>query len=254
MTRNNFKIGTRIASGYAVILLLLGVCIGVALYMLHQSQEGMRRITEVNNVRIALVSAMRDTVSDRMVISRSVAILTDADTKRSEWDRIRAQEQVYARDKVRLARTFDEPGTAAEEKAFFAKLQGNEADVLALAPQLQALTIDNRTAEANDVLLSRMAPLQEVWLETLNALARHKRALSTATAHEARAAYRTTVMVMLMLGALAGAMGIGAAAMSMRSLRRQLGGSQTMRGVSLQASLLATSQSLSPSRPTMLIV
>ena len=224
MTLKNMKVGSRLGLGYALILILLGVIVSIAMLRMKQMQGCMRLITDVNNVQIALIATMRNSVSDAMVASRSSAILNDESAKRREWDRIRMLGATYMNTKVKLLKTFADSATQPAEKALFEKLQEREAAVLKLAPELEKLSIANKTAEANDLLVNKMAPLQEEWLDTMEALASWKTKVNEEASREAHSAYDGAVKVMFTLAGIAVAIGAGAGLLVTRSLLKQLGG------------------------------
>jgi methyl-accepting chemotaxis protein len=220
----NMKVGVRLALGYALVLLLLAVIVGVALVKMQQMNERMRNITEMNNLQTALAGAMQDSVTDRAIALRNLALLTDPDAMRPEAERIRKQEAAYADAKTRLGKTFEDPATTPEEKAFFAKLQELETAALPLMAEAEKLGLANNAEEATNVLITKVRPIQAKWLDTLNALARWETKLNDDAAHEARQAYDAAVNIMLTLAAIALVVGVSAAVLVTRSLLRQLGG------------------------------
>jgi methyl-accepting chemotaxis protein len=224
MNLKNMKVSARLALGYALVLILLAAIVCVGLLKMREMRERMRLITDVNNVQITLVGEMQDTVAERMIALRNLAILTDMNAMRTESERIRKQETDYAEAKARLGKTFEDPGTTPEEKAFFVKLQEQESAALPLMREAEKLGLANKMEETNDIMMNRVAPLQAAWLDTMNALARWEVKLNDDAAREARAAYDSAVSQMLTLAAAAIAAGIAAAIMITRALLKQLGG------------------------------
>jgi methyl-accepting chemotaxis protein len=224
MNLKNMKVGTRLALGYALVLILLAAIVCVSLLKMREMRERMRLITDVNNVQITLVGEMQDTVAERMIALRNLAILTDMNAMRTESERIRKQETTYAEAKARLGKTFEDPSTTPEEKALFVKLQEQESAALPLMAEAEKLGLANKMEETNDIMMNRVAPLQAAWLDTMNALARWEVKLNDDAAREARAAYDSAVSQMLTLAAAAIAAGIAAAILITRTLLKQLGG------------------------------
>jgi len=224
MNLKHLKVGTRLTLGYTLILVLLGGIVAIGLYGMKQMEQRLTLITEVNNVQITLVGVMQDSVSDRMIALRNIAILTDKDRLRQEAQRIQSLGAAYADAKARLGKTFEDPGTTPEEKAFFTQLQQQENAAVPVMAEAQRLGLANQIAETNDLLINKAGPLQSAWLDTMNALARWEVKLNTDAAADARAAYVSAVGLMLGLAALALAVGVGAAILITRSLLKQLGG------------------------------
>lgn len=116
MNMKNMKVGTRLALGYTLVLGLLAVIVGFGLLKMRDMQSQTTMITDVNNVQIALVATMRNSVSDRMIALRNMAILTDAQKMAKEAEQLRRLEAAYADAKAKLGKTFEDPLTTPEEK------------------------------------------------------------------------------------------------------------------------------------------
>jgi methyl-accepting chemotaxis protein len=224
MNLKNMKVGTRLSLGYALVLCLLAVTVGIGMLKMREMQARTSTITDINNVQIGLVAKMQDSVSDRMIALRNLAILTDVDKMNTEARHIRELEAIYTDNKTKLAKTFEDPATTPEEKAFLTKLQEQEGAALPLMTEAEKLGLANKMEETNDLLMNKVAPFQAAWLDTMNQLARWEEKLNTDAASDAAKAYRTAVTLMLVLTAIAIAAGIGAATLVTRALLKQLGG------------------------------
>jgi methyl-accepting chemotaxis protein len=224
MNIKNLKVGTRLAVGYALVLCLLIVTVSVGLLKMRVMQDGISTITDVNNIQIGLVARMQDSVTDRMIALRNLAILTDVPKMNVEAQRIRKLEAAYADAKAKLGKTFEDPSTTAEEKAYFSKLQEQETSALPLMADAEKLGLANKIDETNDLLVNKVDPAQAAWLDTLNNLARWEEKLNNDAASSSADAYHSAVTLMLILSAMAIAAGIAAATLVTRGLLKQLGG------------------------------
>jgi len=224
MNLKNMKVGARLALGYGVVLCLLASIVGVSLLKMQQMQERTASITDFNNVQISVIAAMKGSVSERMVSLRNLGLLTDMKPMLLEVDHLRAQEAVYKENLAKLAKSFDDPSTTPEEKAFLVKLQEQEAAALPLMAEAEKLGLANKTDEATPLLLNKVDPLQDAWLGTMNKLGRLEEDANADAAREASDAYHAAVGLMLVLAAIAVAAGITSAVLVTRSLQKQLGG------------------------------
>ncbi|TWI64439.1 methyl-accepting chemotaxis protein [Pseudoduganella lurida] len=224
MNLKNMKVGTRLALGYAIVLLLLVVIVATGVLKMRQMQERADNITEFNNVQIARITALQNSVMDRMIALRNLALLTDTNAMRPEVERIRRQETVYAENAAKLATMFADPSTEAEEKTLWATIVQQEA--LAKAPMADAERqgLANEADASTDTLMNKVRPVQRVWLDAMDKLTALEVTLNAQEAGEARAAYHTAVTSMLVLAAIALAAGVGAAVYVTRTLLAQLGG------------------------------
>ncbi|WP_322405178.1 methyl-accepting chemotaxis protein [Massilia luteola] len=224
MNVKNMKVGTRLALGYALVLALLAVIVGFGLLKMQEMQAHLKLITDVNNVEIALIGKMKDSVNDRMIGLRNLAILTDANKMAQETADLRQAENTYTDARDKLGKAFENPASTAEEKAAFAKLQDEENAALPLMAEAEKLGLANKTEETNDLLMNKVAPLQAVWLGTMKALGRLEIQQNDDAKREANDEYEAAVRMMLGLAAAALAAGSGAAVLVTRTLIRQLGG------------------------------
>jgi methyl-accepting chemotaxis protein len=224
MKLKNLKVRTRLALGYALVLALLALIVGVGLVNMKTMQQQTSIITDVNNLQISLVGTMQSSVSDRMVAMRNIVLMQDAGAMKSELERMRVADSAYLDAMAKLGKTFEDPTTTPEELAFFKKLQEEQNATLPAMAELEKLGLANKDEEAIKMLLERVAPLQAAWLDTMKQLARWEEKLNGEAARDAGAAYHSAVSTMLVLFVVAIGAGIGAAALVTRSLLQQLGG------------------------------
>ena len=224
MNFKNMRVGTRLALGYGLVLCLLGGIVATGLLKMQQMQARTVVITDVNNVQISLIAKMQDSISDRMIALRNLALLTDMNAMRPEAQRIRDLEIVYKESMTQLGKTFEDQSTTPEEKAFFVQLQEQERAVLPLMAEAEKLGLANNADEATPLLMNKVAPLQAAWLDTINKLARWEEKLNNDATRDSSEAYHGAVTTMLLLTAIAIAVGVGSALLVTRSLLKQLGG------------------------------
>ncbi|AVR98304.1 methyl-accepting chemotaxis protein [Pseudoduganella armeniaca] len=221
------KVGTRLAIGYALVLCLMVAIVGTGLLKMREMNERTRNITEVKNVQIALVATMQDTVMDRMVALRNLVMFATPEQMQPEVKRMETQNALHAEAFAKLRKTFEDPDTTAEEKAFAAKLQEVEAKAAPLMAKSMELGLANKAEEGTAYLIDTVRPVQREWLAALNELIAFENKLNTAAATDAQGAYDSAVTLMLMLSAIALAIGVASAVLITRSLLGQLGGEPT---------------------------
>ncbi|WP_036175711.1 methyl-accepting chemotaxis protein [Massilia sp. 9096] len=218
------KVRTRLALGYTLVLLLLAAIVGVGLVNMKRMQDQTSTITDVNNIQISLVSMIQGSLSDRMIALRNLVIFTDAADMAKEVGQLRATEAVYQDAMGKLDKTFEDPSTSPEERAFSRKLKEQQLAAGTAMAKLEKLGLSNQDEEATQVLKNEVEPLQRAWLDTTKQLAHWEEKLNADAAHDASAAYHAAVSTMLALLVVAIGVGAGAAALVTRSLLQQLGG------------------------------
>ncbi|GGY74159.1 methyl-accepting chemotaxis protein [Pseudoduganella plicata] len=218
------KVGTRLAIGYALVLCLMLAIVATGLLKMREMNERTRTITEVNNVQIALIATMQDTVTDRMIALRNLILFTTSEQMQPETKRIATQEALYTEAFAKLQKTFEGPETTQEEKAFAVKLQELSSKAAPLMAKSMELGLANKAEEGTDYLINQLRPVQREWLATLSDLVAFEDKLNARAAANAQAAYDGAVKLMLMLGGIALALGVASATTITRGLLRQLGG------------------------------
>jgi len=224
MNLKNMKVRTRLTLGYALVLLLLATTVAVGLLNMKQMREQTANITDLNNVQISLISVMQTSVSDRMVSLRNLVLFKDEAPMRVEVARLRAAETAYQDASIKLGKTFEDPYTTPQEKAFFKKLEQQQQAAAPAMAKLEKLGLANADEDALALLTAEVDPQQAAWLDTMKQLARWEEKLNADAAHDADTAYHSAITTMLGLLAVAIGVGAGAATLVTRSLLRQLGG------------------------------
>jgi len=75
---SSMKVGTRLAIAFGLVVVLLGAVLTVGINRLAQINEGMRTITQENNVEIAHAIALRATIYDTSLTIRNMMLDSDA--------------------------------------------------------------------------------------------------------------------------------------------------------------------------------
>ncbi|QBE67357.1 methyl-accepting chemotaxis protein [Pseudoduganella lutea] len=218
------KVGTRLALGYAIVFVLLLVIVGAGLMKMRTMQERIDGITDFNNVQISNIGALKDSLMERAIILRNLALLTDVNVMRPEAERMRELEKMYAERIVLLEKSLNAPDTAPEEKVLFATIREQERIAMPLMAEAEKLGLANEAEAATKVLLEKVRPVQIAWQTAMSQLIQLENKLNKEDAEAAKEAYRSAVTLMLSLAALALVVGIAAAVTITRALLKQLGG------------------------------
>jgi methyl-accepting chemotaxis protein len=224
MNLKNMKVGARLGLGYALVICLLVTNVGFGLRKMGEMQDRTSEITDVNNIQLNLLSTMRQSISERMVALRNLALLTDMNAMRPEVARLREQEKIYKEALEKFGKTLDDPTTTSDEKTLFAKLAEREQAAIAPMAEGERLGLANKADEATPLLMNKIDPLQDAWLGSVDELARLEEKLNGEAGQEARKDYHDAVRLMLILTAIAIGVGVVAATAVTRNLIRQLGG------------------------------
>ena len=223
MNLAKMKVGTRLGLGFALVLVLLVAVTVVGIARMAQIQGRLDHVINVNNVVTRLVIDMRGNVSDRITSLRILTLMTDAGDMEPEMARIKAQTNTYQETQKKLEEKFAIESTS-EEKALLASIKEYEAAAMPAIAKASALWMANDAEGATRVMIKEIRPVQKKWMEALEQLASLEDKLNEQMQSDARKAFDSARLFMIILGVLAVAMGVAAALVITRGLLKQLGG------------------------------
>ena len=223
MNLAKMKVGTRLGLGFALVLVLLVAVTVLGIARMAQIQERLDHVINVNNVVTRLVIDMRGNVSDRITSLRILTLMTDAGDMEPEMARIKTQTSTYQETQKKLEEKFAVESTA-EEKTLLASIKEYEAAAMPAIAKASALWMANDAEGATRVMIKEIRPVQKKWMEALEQLATLEDKLNEQMQTDARKAFDSARLFMIILGVLAVAMGVAAALVITRGLLKQLGG------------------------------
>ncbi|UGQ37556.1 methyl-accepting chemotaxis protein [Janthinobacterium sp. PLB04] len=223
MNLAKMKVGTRLGLGFALVLVLLVAVTVLGIARMAQIQERLDHVINVNNVVTRLVIDMRGNVSDRITSLRILTLMTDAGDMEPEMARIKTQTSTYQETQKKLEEKFAVESTS-EEKALLASIKEYEAAAMPAIAKASALWMANDAEGATRVMIKEIRPVQKKWMEALEQLAVLEDKLNEQMQSDARKAFDSARLFMIILGVLAVAMGVAAALVITRGLLKQLGG------------------------------
>ncbi|WP_301549487.1 methyl-accepting chemotaxis protein [Duganella sp. BJB1802] len=204
MNLANFKIGHRMAAGFACILALLLLIALLGVNGMSDVQARLEEITFTNNPESALVIEMASTIDDQTIALRNIVLYTEMDDMLPEMERIKADQKRYNDAEEKLRKMFaGSPSTLPEENAQFDKARQLKEKSLPLIAEAAALGLANKNEEATKVLLVKFRPLQHEWRGTLTQFAAFEQKMNEQAAQDARKNFKTARTLVLAASALA---------------------------------------------------
>ena len=223
MNLAKMKVGTRLGLGFALVLVLLVAVTILGIARMAQIQERLDHVINVNNVVTRLVIDMRGNVSDRITSLRILTLMTDSGDMEPEMARIKAQTNTYQETQKKLEAKFAIESTT-EEKTLLASIKEYEAAAMPAIAKASALWMANDAEAATRVMIKEIRPVQKKWIDALEQLATLEDKLNEQMQTDARKAFDSARLFMIVLGTLAVALGVAAALVITRGLLKQLGG------------------------------
>jgi methyl-accepting chemotaxis protein len=223
MNLANMKVGVRLGLGFALVLVLLVIVTVVGIVRMAQIQNRLDHVVSVSNVVNRLVVDMRHNVSERVASLRTLTLMTDPADMEPELARFKDETAKYDALQQKLSAKFSEEASA-QEKALLNQIKEAESVAMPAIAKASELYLANNAMDATRVMIKEIRPAQKKWLEALDQLGAMEDKQNAQTKTDAEAAFSNARNFMLVLLAVAVAIGIAAATVITRGLLKQLGG------------------------------
>ncbi len=193
----NMKIGLRMGLGFAVLLAIMVVLIGVSLHQMTVSHDKLRRIIEINNVRVSLANCMIDDMREVSIDLRNILLLQDNAVATEMKGKIAEQRQNYDENLKNLEGLI--PKDDLKPHKIIAKIKALQGTSRELNDQVVALAVVGQYAEAITLMNTQASLSVRQWIHSLNDLIRYNEEYNTLRyqqANEAQAAARRFMFVL----------------------------------------------------------
>jgi len=204
MNFSTMKVGTRLALGFALLLLMLALIIAVNSVNMAKMNDKTSSVVNVNNPEIALATEMTESVYARAVAVRNLGLMTDQAQMRPEMQLITKENEDFAKASAELERMFNAIAeTKPEEKAMLANIKILAAAAAVPMKKAAELGFANQQEETTRTLLEEVVPTQTKLIAALQEFNAFEQALNEQSAVEAAQSYQNANRLSLALGALA---------------------------------------------------
>ncbi|MBS4096820.1 MAG: MCP four helix bundle domain-containing protein [Sulfuricella sp.] len=216
---NNMRIGSRLALGFALVLVLTAAVAAFGISRMSAIQDNFDKVTKENNLKVSLVNGMINQVNVLARTVRNIALLTDMADMRKEEGRVLEARAKYQEMSDKL----DKLVLSEEGKKLLAEIKESRAVTRPLVDKAIEFGLANKNVEATRVIVKDIRPAQAKWLDALQGLNKHEELLTAELAEQASQNYRQAMNVMSALTALALLLGALAAYLITRGITRPLG-------------------------------
>ncbi|MGZ3324318.1 MAG: methyl-accepting chemotaxis protein [Xanthobacteraceae bacterium] len=220
MKISNLKVWARLALGFSIVLVLMVALAINGVANMATMQDKMTRIVESDNVKVKLVTDLRQSVMAAIINGRNIALMSDAAEIDAENKRLAANRAQYKLLSEKLSGMI----STESEKADLDKIAATRAAAVDVVTKMTNLVKAGEREKSIRVLLDELQPLQTKTIVAMDDMVGHLEQQVTDAAAQAAAAHqaarRQTLLITLAAALLGGAM----AWLITRSLLRQLGG------------------------------
>lgn len=211
MIIQNFRIGTRLAAAFLILLTMLIIVALTGLSSLGGVRQAMEEITKGNDVESRLALDMRISVDDRMIALRNIVLLKDQTEMLAQVERIKVQSEKYDTAERQLNSTFAMYGIRVEEKKLLGEIHADSVAAKPLIDRVKEFGLTNDNGKALKILLGDLRSVQRHWESGLAALAECEREQNVEALAASDTSYNTARAVMIGLSIAGVLCGLGLA-------------------------------------------
>ncbi|WP_426189463.1 methyl-accepting chemotaxis protein [Massilia sp. DWR3-1-1] len=218
MSLSNLKIGARLGGGFAIILVLLSVVVGLGVVSMGRIDAQVREIVDNQEVSTAAAIAIGDSLRDVSFAVSTLVLVSDPGDVRVQVEKLAAARAGFARAK----RDFLATPQSEAETAMMAKLDAAIAIARPKVDHTVALGMAGQREEATEDMLKQSAPATAAVIAITADIVAYEKAQALAGAATARALYESANALMLGLGGIAIVLGSLIAVVTTRAIVKPL--------------------------------
>ena len=233
---SNMKVAARLSVAFAIVLLLLLAVVGLGISRLALINEGLRSITQENNVEMAHAMGMRGAAFETSVAIRNLVLLTDAAKLKQEQESLNGSFQKFESDETALSQMFTSiPDTTQTEKDLMSQIRTQWVTVRKNLETTAGIALSGKPKDAYKYYMEVASAPGKVLRTTVQKLADFEQKLNNEEVVKDQASYQNARLSMIGLGAMAALMAVLSAILVTRSILKQLGGEPAYAAEMVQA-------------------
>src|SRR5450830_1463411 len=216
----NWKVGTRFAAGFGVVLLLMMVVAGMGIWRLQSVAEATNAMMQMPLAKERLISDWYSNISTSVTRTTAIARSTDLSLATYFETAVAASTNNAAELQTKVQGLLRTP----EEKKLFADIEASRKAYQASGSNILTLRAEGKLFQAKNAFEKEYLPSATHYQASVDKLLRLQRQGINEVAESIDATYRSSRLILLALTGAALLCGLAAATLLTRSLLRQLGG------------------------------
>lgn len=213
-----FKVGTRLAAGFALLLILLAAITSIGLSRMALLQSNLDHAVNSDFAKIQLVGKMRDAIRFQAIAQRDIVLQEDLSFKKKELKLMKLARTEYKTAADKLAELI----TDDETKKLLLEIQKAEERAKEASSVALDLSLDDKHVEAAEAVREKVRPEQLQQVALMDKLIAQLDAAEKASVEQAMEAYSGARVMMIAMGILAMLVGIGVAVLITSSITKPL--------------------------------
>ncbi|SFC49730.1 methyl-accepting chemotaxis protein [Polaromonas sp. OV174] len=219
----NWKIGQRLAVGFAAMLLLQMAITGIGLLQMSKLADRITFITEVGESKLAAVNNIQAAILIRAIAARNLALVSDPQAQKPEVDLVKKSQADIDTGLATLSSLLrEQPSTTPEERQMLEQLMAFEARYLPIANKIVGLATSQKNDQAIVLLTQDCMPLLKQVIAHVTAFERLLKQKSDDSVAVSKVDYQNSKWTLLLISAISLLTGIAIAWRLTRSISRPL--------------------------------
>lgn len=218
-------INLRLILGFSVVLMMMVVLTVIGISRVNFIDEQITQITDVNSVKQRYAINFRGSVHDRAIAVRDVVFARDSSELNKDIEDIRTLDSFYQKSATAMRQIMTSDMTVtSDERRIYAQINNIEQKTLPLIEQVISAKQTGDEATAKSILLNQARPAFVEWLAIINEFIDYEEAINQQATKETRAVASSFQTWMIVLTAIAIAIGSGVAYRISYQVRQAVGG------------------------------
>ncbi|UIN22612.1 methyl-accepting chemotaxis protein [Herbaspirillum frisingense] len=192
------KIGSRLAFGFCLILLLATAILLIGLWRMAEMEASSEYVIEKKVTAMTTAMHMREAGSEMALALRKVVTPTDAAEGKAEDEHLGRILQAYAGFEKQIT----ELTSSSRGKELLAAASGESKKLFPIVEQIRQQVLSNNYFDAAQLLKSDFLPAHEKWMSSVGALASFQQDDMKEAHADAKDSYRKAQIGMLLMGVL----------------------------------------------------
>ena len=214
MNLRDFKIGTRLAVAFGGLLLILVAMVLLAIGLNYRNKAALMEGLAQATSKSAHVAAMKSAMLETGIAMRNIGLQSDVALMQKEEAKVKASNKRYDDERAKLQSS----GLDEQEKKVLADIAALDKDVEAAFKEAIGQVLAFNSEGAAKVIASRIDPLNQQALASLNKLVDMQQQSAQAMLDNSVKGDNHLVVILLALGGVAVALGVAGALVITRSI------------------------------------
>ena len=220
MTLNNYKIGTRLGSGFAILLLLLALMMTIGIWRLNAANEAMREMMATPLAKERLAEELSRNVAVGVVRGKAIAKNADGTLEAL----FSAEAKVSTARGNEILKSIDALLASPEERELMADIQQTRKHYLTTRDSMMAFKKAGNSDEATQLFESDFVPISATYIGKMQKFVDFQRKAIDLAAADIDANAARGRLDILAVGGFALVAGVVIALLLTRSITRPIGG------------------------------